>query len=125
MKNYLLIAAIAGGLALIFAAVATSTLTLAPQFNLRFIEPIICSPGQTLEYQESAPYTYTDAEGTHRRANISIACVAADGTRVTGKETATIGTLMGIYFLLCFVPLLGLAVLFRWSLLRRYKGVPS
>lgn len=118
MKKNLLIALITVAVALLCAGVGTSTLTLVPQFNLRLVESIVCSDGQTLEYQESATYTYTDSTGTHRRANIAIECVASDGSRFPGKEGATIGTLMGLYFLTCFVPLLAVGLFLRWKFLR-------
>ena len=113
------LAAIVAGVAVIFAAVATATLSLVPRFNLRLVEGMICPPDQTLDYQESAPYTITDAQGTRRVANVSIDCVAPDGTRVGGKEGATIGSLMGVYFLLCFVPFLGVGI---WAVRRWFPG---
>src|SRR5574342_296899 len=105
MKKPLLIAALAGFVALIFAAVGTSSLAIVPEVNLRLIERVVCPQGQRLEYRELGQYTYTDSEGTHNRERISISCVSVDGTRSEGKGTAAISALMGLYFLICFVPL--------------------
>jgi hypothetical protein len=125
MKKTLLIAGLAGLVALLFAALGTSTLSIAPAFNLRLIEPVICPQGEKLEYRELGQFTFTDAEGTHKRANISMSCVSADGAREEGKGTSVISTLMGMYFLICFVPLFVSGVLFRGWILRRYKGTPK
>jgi len=125
MKKTLLLAGLAGFVALLFAALGTSTLGIAPEFNLRLIERVICPQGQKLEYREMGQFTYSDAEGTHKRENISMSCVSADGTREEGKGTAVIGTLLGMYFLICFLPLFASAVLFRWRMVRRYKKTPS
>jgi len=124
MKKYLLIAGLAGCVALLLAAVGTASLGIAPELNLRLIERVICPQGQKLEYRELGQYTYTDAEGTHNRANISISCVSAEGIRSEGKGTSVISTLMGMYFLLCFVPLFLSAVLLRAWMSRRYYGRP-
>ena len=125
MKKPLLIAALAGFVALIFAAVGTSSLAIVPEVNLRLIERVVCPQGQRLEYRELGQYTYTDSEGTHNRERISISCVSVDGTRSEGKGTAAISALMGLYFLICFVPLFTSAVLFRRSMIGRNKGRPQ
>ena len=122
MNKTLLIAALAGFVALIFAAVGTSSLAIVPDVNLRLIERAVCPQGQELEYRELGQYTYTDAEGTHNRERMSISCVSVDGTRYVGKGTAAISALMGLYFLTCFVPLSTSAVLFRRSMIRRSNG---
>jgi len=87
--------------------------------NLRLVQRVVCPPGQTLEYRELGLVTYTDSEGTHNAANISISCVSSDGTRTEGRGTAVISALLALYFVIFFVPLLIAGLLFRRSLLRR------
>ena len=119
MNRSLLLAALTGLVALILAALGASSLAVIPDFNLRLVEGVVCPRGQTLEYQSLGQFTYTDADGTHNRERVSISCVAADGTRQAGKGTATISALAGLYFLICWAPLLAGALLLRRSLLRR------
>ena len=116
MKKYLWLVAIVAGLSLIIGAVASTALPLSSRFNQRLVEWRVCEPGQMLEYKESAPYTITDQDGTRVVSDISIACVAPDGTRVGGKAGATIGTLIGVYALFFFVPLLVAGVVWLWKL---------
>jgi len=123
MKQYLLIIAIAALAALLFAGItAGSVLDIAPEFSLGLVERVVCPQGQTLEYRELGQVTYTDSEGTHNAANVSISCVASDGTRVEGKTGAVIGALLGLYFVVFFVLLAPAGLLVRWFLLRRSPG---
>lgn len=124
MKRTLLIVALAAGAALIFAAVAASTLDVAftRDFNLRLVQGLICPAGQTLEYRELGLTTYTDSDGTHNQMQISISCLAADGTRVEGRGDATFGALLGLYFLVGFIPLVIAGLVLRFRLTRRSPG---
>jgi hypothetical protein len=119
MKKTLFLAALAAFVALLFAALATSTVGSVPALNLRLVDWVICPAGQQLEYRELGPITYTDSTGTHNQERISISCLASDGTRVEGKSSATIAALMVLYSLACFAPLFGAGLLLRYRLRRR------
>lgn len=102
------IAFVVGVVALIFAGtfggVGAAT---DPKFNFGLVERFVCPQGSKLVYEEGGETTYTDSDGfEHTGTSISISCVAADGTRSQGKEIQAIFTLIGLYFLVCFVPLL-------------------
>ena len=122
MKKDLLIAALAGFVALILAAVATASLSVIPGVHLRLVERVVCPSGQNLEYRELEQFTYTDAAGTHTQARVSISCVSSDGTITTGTGTAVISALLGLYFVIFCVPLLAAGLLYRRSLLRPKPG---
>ena len=126
MKENLLLAALAAMAALILAAAGSSSLEIAPEFSTRLVQGVVCPAGQTLEYRELGVVTVTDADGTYQRVNISVSCVAPDGTRESGKSGATIAALTGLYFAICFGPLFVGAVVFRRVMVRRQtKGRPG
>ena len=103
-----LIAFVVGVTALIFAgAVGGVGAATAPQYNFGLVERFVCPDGGKLVYEEGGESTYTDSEGFEQTGTaLLVSCVAPDGTKTEGKEAVAIFAVIGMYFLICFVPLL-------------------
>ena len=110
--------------ALIFAGTAMGVSTAsAPEFNFRLVGPVVCPKGTEIEYNEGGESSYLGDDGLyHSGTAISISCVGPDGTRYEGKEFAAIGALLGLYFLICFVPLFLPAALILFILVHFIYG---
>ncbi len=103
-----IIAFVVGTTALIFAgAVGGAGTGISPEFNFGLVERFVCGEGSRIVYEEGGESTYTDSDGfEHTGTTILVSCVAANGTRSEGKEAQAIFAVIGLYFLICFVPLL-------------------
>ncbi len=125
-----IIAFVTGTTAIIFAgAVGGSGMGAAPAANFGMVERFVCPNGDKLLYEEGSESTYTDSDGlTHTGKNIRISCIAPDGTR-TDKELQAIFSVLSLYFLICFVPLLLPGMLLSWIIIhlvfRRFSKKPE
>jgi hypothetical protein len=101
------IACVVGFIALIFAAAVGMTATsVSPDYNFGLVERFVCPEGGKLVYENGGATTWTDENGTHSGTTTLASCVAADGTKTAGMEFQAVFAVLGLYFLICFVPLL-------------------
>jgi hypothetical protein len=100
------IAFVVGFIALIFAAAVGMTATsVSPDYNFGLVERFVCPDGGRLVYEDGGATTWRDEDGPHSGTTMLASCVAADGTRTEGMQFQAIMAVMGLYFLVCFVPL--------------------
>jgi hypothetical protein len=111
-----IIMGVLGGLySLIFAGVAGGTaLGLAPKFNFELVGRYVCPEGAQLQY-ESGQNT---ASGTPDNS-YSVNCVSQDGTVIQGMKPRAISSVIGMYFLLCFIPTYLPGAILLWIFLNR------
>jgi hypothetical protein len=104
-----LLMGILGGLySLIFAGiVGGSALGLAPRFSVELVGRYVCPEGSQLQY--------VDGQGTPYAVN----CVAQDGAVTQGMKSKAISTVIGMYFLICFIPTYIPGTILLWIFLNR------
>lgn len=104
-----LLMGILGGLySLLFAGiVGGSALGLAPKFSVELVGKYVCPDGSQLQYVSDQDAAY------------SVNCVARDGTVTQGMKSKAISTVIGMYFLICFVPTYIPGAILLWIFLSR------
>src|SRR5690349_7198467 len=115
---------VVGTTALIFAgAVGGAGTGVAPEFNFGLVGRFVCGENSKIVYEEGGESTYTDSDGfSHTGTAVLVSCVAADGTRTEGMEPQAIFAVIGLYFLVCFVPLFFPAVLISLIIVHKIFG---
>jgi hypothetical protein len=108
-----IIMGILGGFySLIFAGAAGGTaLTLAPKFSIELVERYICPEGAHLQYESAA-------SGTPDKS-YTINCVTQEGKIIQGMKSRAIISVIGMYFLLCFIPTYLSGAILLWIFLNR------
>ena len=111
-----IIMGVLGGLySLIFAGVAGGTaLNLAPKFSFELVGRYVCPEGANLQYENGQ----SAASGTFNNS-YSISCVTQDGTVVEGMKSRATTSVIGMYFLLCFIPTYLPGAILLWIFLNR------
>ena len=108
-----IIMGILGGLySLIFAGVAGGTaLSLAPQFNFELVGRYVCPEGAQLQYESG--------QNPAAENSSAVNCLAQDGTVIQGMKPRAISSVIGMYFLLCFIPTYLPGAILLWIFLNR------
>jgi hypothetical protein len=88
-----------------FALVTAATfgaplLAMQPEWTLGLVEGAVCPQGSELEFEAVRQSWHRPGEYTP-----NVSCVAADGSRLEGREARAIFAALGGAFLICFVPL--------------------
>jgi hypothetical protein len=111
-----IIMGVLGGLySLIFAGMAGGTaLGLAPKFSFGLVERYVCPEGAYLQYKSGQ----SAASGTPDNS-YSINCVTQDGRIIQGMKPRAISAVIGMYFLLCFIPTYLPGAILLWIFLNR------
>jgi hypothetical protein len=110
-----IIMGVLGGLySLVFAGVAGGTaLSLAPKYNFELVGKYVCPEGTQLQYDNGQnPASGTDHVDT-------VKCVGQDGMVIQGMKSRATMSVIGMYFLLCFVPTYLPGVILLWIFLNR------
>jgi hypothetical protein len=117
------IACVVGFTALIFAAAVGMTATsVSPDYNFGLVERYVCPEGGKLVYENGGASTWTDENGTHSGTTMLASCVAADGSKTEGMEFQAIFAVIGLYFVICFVPLFLPGILISWIVVHMIIG---
>ena len=104
---------------LVFAGMASGTaLGLAPQFSFGLVEKYVCPDGAHLQYESGQSHI----SGTSNNST-SINCVSQDGTVIQGMKPQAVSAVIGMYFLLCFIPTYIPGAILLWIILS--KGFPQ
>jgi hypothetical protein len=105
-----------GGLySLIFAGVAGGTaLNLAPKFSFELMGRYVCPEGDHLQYENGQNAASGMPENSY-----SVNCVSQDGTIIQGVKSRAISSVIGMYFLLCFIPTFLPGAILLWIFLNR------
>ena len=105
-----------GGLySLIFAGVAGGTaLSLAPKFSFGLVERYVCPEGAHFQYESGQSAAYGAFDNSY-----SINCITQDGTVIQGLKSRAISSVIGMYFLLCFIPTFLPGTILLWIFLNR------
>ena len=93
-----IIMGVLGGLySLIFAgAVGGSALVLAPEFSFELVGRYVCPEGAHLQVEIGQSSIFDNS--------YLINCVTKDGMVIQGMKFRAIFSVIGMYFLLCFIP---------------------
>jgi hypothetical protein len=87
--------------ALIFmGAAGGSSFAVAPEFNLGLVEGLICPDGTRVEYEEIKRSFHLPGESQPHTT-----CINDLGEEVEDVTLKSIGAVLGMYFLACFVPM--------------------
>lgn len=95
------VAIVIGFFALVTAATfGAPLLAMQPEWTLGLVEGVVCPEGSELEFEAVRQSWHRPGEYTP-----VVSCVAADGSRLEGREMRGIFAVLGGAFLICFIPL--------------------
>jgi hypothetical protein len=108
-----LLMGILGGLySIIFAGLAGGTmLSIAPQPNFELVGKYVCPEGSQLQY--------VSGQDAPSSATYSVNCIAQDQTVAQGMKSKAVSAVIGLYFLICFIPTYIPGVILLWIFLNR------
>ena len=108
-----IIMGVLGGLySLIFAGAAGGTaLVLAPKFSFELVGRYVCPEGAHLQYESG--------QSGISENSYSINCVTQDGKVIQGMKSRAVFSVIGMYFLLCFIPTYLPGTILLWIFLNR------
>jgi hypothetical protein len=118
-----IIAFVVGMAALIFAGTVGGVgAGVSPEFNFGLVERFVCPDGGKIVHEDGGATTWRDENGPHSGRITLVSCVAADGTKTEGTEAQAILAVIGLYFLICFVPLMLPGMLISWIIVHKIFG---
>jgi hypothetical protein len=86
---------------------------IAPDFHFNLVGDFVCPEDTTFEYHQVRYSYHHPGEYT-----IEARCVDNEGQAIENQVLKAIGSIMGLYFLSCFVPLFVLGIIFSGILMR-------
>ena len=112
-----------------FNALFLSAMALAffPEFNFNKVGQVICHEDETVLFKQEPGSAYTDPDGFVSYPNeISISCVAENGTQRKGLEVQAMITVLGIYWLIFFlVSIIPLSMILLFVLKKRKSSAKT
>jgi hypothetical protein len=104
------------------AAIGGASFGVATQFNLNLVEGLVCPEGSDIVYREGPQETYYESPspsnptgGETSGRSFFVLCAADDQIVASGNGLLlrTLGSVLAVYFLACFLPLfIALSALF-------------